>query len=171
MALPLPQDILGPNFTNFLLPWIFTFAIVYGLLIKVNIFGAGVNQKVSVALAFVIAFFVSATGGPQLGAFFTSLFGGAATFVAGILVVVLFLALAGYKTPDAPKAAVLAVLVILGVILFLISQGPVSGFKLDQQTASLIFWAIVILAVIYYVAHEGVTTPAAGAAQPQQPGR
>ena len=169
MTLPLPQDILGPNFTNFLLPWIFTFAIVYGLLFKAKIFGDA-NPKISVALAFVIAFFVTATGGPQLGAFFVNIFGGAATFVAGILVVILFLTMAGYTTPTAPKAAVLAALVILGVILFLISQGPVSGFRLDQQTASLIFWAIVILAVIYYVSQGGqVAPPPATGGQPAHP--
>lgn len=171
MTLPLPQDILGPNFTNFLLPWIFTFAIVYGLLSKANIFGTA-NQKISVALSFVIAFFVTVTGGPQIGAFFINLFGGAATFIAGILVILLFLTLVG-EFPLAQgktmSAGILAALVILGVILFLISQGPVSGFRLDQQTASLIFWAVVILAVIYYVAHGGTTTPATGAGQPQQP--
>jgi len=167
MTLPLPQDILGPNFTNFLLPWIFTFAIVYGLLRKVNIFGE-VNPKISVALAFVIAFFVTATGGPQLGAFFVSLFGGAATFVAGILVVILFLAMVDQQGKLKENSTVLAALVILGAILFLVSQGPVSGFRLDQQTASLIFWVIVILAVIYYVSHEGKTkTPAVTGQTPQ----
>ena len=166
MTLPLPFQ-FGPDFTNFLLPWIFTFAIVYGLLFKVNIFGEA-NQKVSVALAFVIAFFVSATGGPQLGAFFTGLFGGASTFLAGILVVILFVTMVGYKLEDKANATALGVLVILGVILFLAAQGNISGFRLDQNTTSLIFWAVVVLAVIYYVAHGGETkkTPAA----PKPPG-
>ncbi len=167
MALPLPQEILGSNFTNFLLPWIFTFAIVYGILYKAKIFGE-VNAKISVALAFVIAFFVTATGGPQMGAFFMNLFGGAATFIAGILVIILFITMTGYVTPekDRTKTAVLAVLVILGVILFLVSQSSVSGFKLDQDTASLIFWAVVVLAVIYYVAHEGNVTATGQQAKP-----
>ncbi len=168
MAIPLPQEILGSNFTNFMLPWIFTFAIVYGLLFKAKIFGDA-NAKVSVALAFVLAFFVTASGGPQIGAFFMSLFGGAATFIAGILVIVLFITLVGYKTPDSDKtpAIVIGVLVILGVILFLVSQGPVSGFRLDQDTASLIFWGVLILAVIYYMTQEGKA--ASGATAPAGP--
>lgn len=171
MTLPLPQDLFGPNFTNFLLPWIFTFAIVYGLLFKAGIFGT-VNKQVSVALAFVIAFFVTVTGGAQLGAFFINLFGGAATFVAGILVIILFLSLVGYTTQEGYKNEfIIGGLVILGVILFLVSQGPISGFRLDQNTASLIFWAVLILAVIFYVSKGGETTPAAGAAQPRQPGQ
>ncbi len=80
---------LGPEFYGFLLPWIFSFAIVYGLLAKANIFDK-VNRQVSVALAFVIAFFVTGIGGAQLASFFTTLFGGASVFLAGILVIVLF---------------------------------------------------------------------------------
>lgn len=165
MTLPLFQ--LGPDFTNFLLPWIFTFAIVYGLLFKADLFGTA-NQKVSVALAFVIAFFVSAVGGPQLGAFFTSLFGGASTFLAGILVVALFVTMVGVDLKTKSNAAAIGILVVLGVILFLAAQGNISGLRLDHNTTSLIFWAVVVLAVIYYVAHgEGkVTTPAA----PKPPG-
>lgn len=162
MALPLPFQ-FGPDFTNFLLPWIFTFAIVYGLLMKIDIFGTNVNQKVSVALAFVIAFFVSATGGPQLGAFFTSLFGGASTFLAGILVVILFVTMVGFKfNENKQNTMALGLVVIIGVVLFLAAQGNISGFRLDQNTSSLIFWAVVVLAVIYYVAHGGETkaTPA-----------
>ena len=156
MTLPLPFQ-FGPDFTNFLLPWIFTFAIVYGLLFKINIF-ADANQKVSVALAFVIAFFVSATGGPQLGAFFTSLFGGASTFLAGILVVILFVTMVGFKFNDNKQNTMaLGLVVIIGVVLFLAAQGNISGFRLDQNTSSLIFWAVVVLAVIYYVAHGGET--------------
>jgi len=166
MSIPLPSELLGPNFINFLLPWIFTFAIVYGLLMKANIFGDKVNAKVSVALAFVIAFFVTAVGGPQIGALFVNLFGGAATFIAGILVVILFITMVGYKTAESDKVPkiVLGALVILGVILFMISQGPVGAFRLDSQTASLIFWAVVILSVIFYVSQEEKGNHAAPAA-------
>ena len=34
------------GFFNFLLPWLFTFAIVYGLLAKANVFG-GNNNRIS----------------------------------------------------------------------------------------------------------------------------
>ncbi|MBI2075995.1 MAG: hypothetical protein HYT72_01965 [Candidatus Aenigmarchaeota archaeon] len=168
MTLPLPFQ-FGPDFTNFLLPWIFTFAIVYGLLMKAEIFGS-VNQKVSVALAFVIAFFVSAVGGPQLGAFFTSLFGGASTFLAGILVVALFVAMIGMKLSEKANAMALGIVVLLGVILFLAAQGNISGFRLDQNTTSLIFWAVVVLAVIYYVAHGTGGTDKGAAAATKPPG-
>src|SRR3989338_5763318 len=113
---------LGPEFYGFLLPWIFSFAIVYGLLIKANLFGANVNKQVSVALAFVIAFFVTGVGGAQLAAFFTNLFGGASMFLAGILVIILFTSMLS-KDKDTnwmhkslwPIGAV----IVIGVLLFL----------------------------------------------------
>ena len=60
-----PASILGPEFYGFLLPWIFTFAIVYGLLSKIDLFGKDNKKsgKINVALAFVIAFFVTGVGG------------------------------------------------------------------------------------------------------------
>lgn len=169
MTLPLPQDVLGPNFTNFLLPWLFTFAVVFGLLSKVDIFGA--KKQINVALAFVIAFFVTATGGPQLAAFFINLFGGAATFIAGILVIILFVAMVGKKPEEelGKHKIILVVLVIIGAALFLVSQAPVTGFRLDQQTSSLIFWAVVILAVIYYMTHGGTTSDGGAGTKPKTP--
>src|SRR3989338_2615889 len=89
-----PFITMGPEFYNFLLPWLFTFVIVYGLLDKVGLFGDA-NQKVSLALALVAAFFVTATGGPFFAGFFAKLFIGASSFLAGILVVILFLAILG----------------------------------------------------------------------------
>ncbi|MDI6721770.1 MAG: hypothetical protein QMD85_05230, partial [Candidatus Aenigmarchaeota archaeon] len=117
---------LGPEFYGFLLPWIFTFAIIYGLLIKTNLFGDKVNRQVSVALAFVIAFFVTGIGGPQLAAFFTNLFGGASVFLAGILVLVIFTSLLANKKEESflhkswiPIAAV----ILIGIALFIASTG------------------------------------------------
>src|SRR3989338_4660396 len=89
-----PASILGAEFYTFLLPWLFTFAIVYGLLSKMNLFESK-SGKVNIALAFVVAFFVTGAAGPQMAAFFINLFGGAAVYLAGILVLLLFMAMIG----------------------------------------------------------------------------
>lgn len=151
------------SFYGFLLPWIFSFAIVYGLLIKTNIFG-GANRTVSIALAFVIAFFVTGVGGPQLALFFVNLFGGASVFLAGILVLILFLSLLGHTTYTAKWAA--AIVILIGIFLFVTSGGAFSGFVfLDAATASIIFWLIIIAVAAYLITREG----GAGAAAPEKP--
>jgi hypothetical protein len=123
------------TFYGFLLPWIFTFAIVYGLLSRVSLFG-GAKDKVNIALAFVIAFFVTGVGGPQLASFFTTLFGGASVFLAGILVIILFAALIK-KEDKIMTTATVIVVVIIGIVLFLTSSGTIVGkVYLDSTTAS-----------------------------------
>ena len=148
---------LGPEFYGFLLPWIFSFAIVYGLLVKANIF-ANVNRQVSVALAFVIAFFVTGLGGAQLAAFFTNLFGGASMFLAGILVIILFTSMLA-KDKDTnwihkslwPIGAV----IVIGVLLFLGSSGMFVGNTwIDSGTAVTLFWIAIIVIAIYFVTRE-----------------
>lgn len=163
-----PFAAFGLDFYGFFLPWIFTFAIVYGLLMKLEVFGDQ-KKKIAGALAFVIAFFVTGVGGPQLAFFFTSLFGGASMFLAGILVIILFATLLGVKGKLTNLAA-LVVVIIIGVALFLASSGQfIAVSVIGPDIASAIFWLVIIIVAIYFVMHEAVPEagkkPAAGGEQ------
>jgi hypothetical protein len=114
------------GFFDFLLPWLFSFAIVFGLLSKFELFGKE-NKKISVVLALVVAFFVTGYSGPLLAGFFTSIFGGASIIIAGILVILLFIGMVGKEPKDIVKGGTLAVLVIVGVVLWLLSVGAARG--------------------------------------------
>ncbi len=145
------------GFYEFLLPWVFAFAIVYGLLIVANLFGDA-NKKVSAAIALVVAFFVTAYGGPMMASFFTSIFGGATIILAGILVVVLLVAMVGFKPADAgglKRNSVLIALVIIGVILFIVSTGVASGIGywglMSPDLLALILVLIIIVAAVYLI--------------------
>ncbi|MBI2971378.1 MAG: hypothetical protein HYY37_03115 [Candidatus Aenigmarchaeota archaeon] len=143
---------LGPEFYGFLLPWIFTFAVVYALAGKTPV---GEKKEVAAAIALVAAFFVTAVGGPQMAAFFSALFGGSAIFLAGILVVLLFTTLAGVKWEGGTsKMIVLIGLVLLGIFLFIASSGSAVGVLISPDLAALIFWGVIILAVIWMVAYK-----------------
>lgn len=158
-----PASVLGPEFYGFLLPWLFTFAIVYGLLMKLGIFGEKVNTKISVALAFVIAFFVTGAAGPQLAAFFINLFGGASVYLAGILVIILFLALLGYRLDKLQHNIYVIAVIIIGILLFLGSSGYFVGYiVLDSSVATLAFWLIIIVIAVYLVVHEPPPKEAGG---------
>src|SRR3972149_5988131 len=144
---------LGPEFYGFILPFLFTFAIVYGLLIKANLFGK--NERVAPILAVVLAFFVTAVGGTILADFFTSLFGGASLFLGGILVVILMLTMIG-KQDWTQKAIAGAVVIIIGAFLFLASSSSIGfiGIAIDSGTAALAFALVVILVVVYWIQKE-----------------
>lgn len=150
-----PASILGPEFYGFLLPWIFTFAIVYGLLSKIDLFGKESKKagKVNVALAFVIAFFVTGAAGPQLAAFFINLFGGASVYLAGILVIILFLAMLGYT--EFKHTIYVIVVIIIGIFLFLGSTGSFFGYAvISSDVAVLAFWLVIIVVAVYMLVHE-----------------
>src|SRR3989338_7869016 len=80
------------GFFGFLLPFIFIFAVAYGLLMKAKYFE---DQKIIGVISLVLAFFVVGFGGPGLANFFVNLFGLATIVLAGILVIVLFVAMSG----------------------------------------------------------------------------
>lgn len=145
------------SFYGFLLPWLFTFAIVYGLLDKAKLFGDKSQRPVNVALAFVIAFFVTGVGGAQLAGFFVNFFGGSSIFLAGILVFLLFWTLLGQGEGKKHHTGTIGFIfvVIVAAVLFLTSTGTFSGFIfLDAGTASLIFWLVIILVAGYLITKE-----------------
>jgi hypothetical protein len=150
-----PTTLLGPDFYGFLLPWIFTFAIVYGLLMKAGPFKD--NKSISGALAFVMAFFVTAVGGPQISSFFIGLFGGASMFLAGILVLILFLAMVDKNFGSMPNMAVVGAVVLIAAFLFLSSSENMFGIRITSDMSTLVFWGVVIVAAIYVVMHDSKT--------------
>ena len=145
------------GFYDFLLPWLFTFAIVYGLLVKLEVFGAA-TKKISVILAMVVAFFVVGFGGPALSRFFIGIFGGASIILAGILVVVLFLGMVGKKPEDIAKTGTLIVLVIVGIVLWMLSTGTAVGagvgWLLSPDLVAFVLVIIVIVLAVWAVVRE-----------------
>ena len=165
------------GFYDFVLPFLFVFAVVYGLLAKAGLFG-GANSRVSALIGLVVAFFAVGYYGPPMAAFFGSIFGGATIFLAGILVIVLLFAMAGFHMPEALGAlggrwglGIGALLVIvIGIILFMTATGTViSGIALDDGAIAAIFVVVIIIvAMMFVVGEKKEPKPAAAEAQPKQ---
>ncbi|MEM7815232.1 MAG: hypothetical protein QXF55_02745 [Candidatus Aenigmatarchaeota archaeon] len=145
------------GFYDFLLPWLFTFAVVYGLLANLKLFGDN-TKKIATALALVLAFFVTGYSGPALAAFFISIFGGASMLIAGILVIVIFLAMVGFETKDIKKTGTLVILVVVGVMLWLLSVGAARGIGflplLSPDIIALILVMVVIVVAVWAIVRE-----------------
>ncbi len=151
----LVADLSRMGFYEFLLPWLLTFAIVYGLLYKAELFG-DVNKKVSGILAIVIAFFVTAYSGPAMADYFTTLFAGSATLMAAILVVVMLAALVGFKinwegNKKNVKYGTLIALIVMGVVLFLIAMGT-SWMQWNIWSNTYVTGAFIVLLILAAVA-------------------
>ncbi len=168
------------GFYDFVLPFLFVFAVVYGLLAKAGLFG-GANSRVSALIGLVVAFFAVGYYGPPMAAFFGSLFGGATIFLAGILVIVLFMAMTGLGVHNALgllggawgiRIGIL-VLFVIGIILFMTATGTVvSGIALDDGAIAAIFVVVIIIvAMIFVIGEKEKPAAAEGQRQPAQQGQ
>lgn len=137
------------GFFGFLLPWIFTFAVIFGLLLKSKTFGD--NKRIIGVISLVVAFFVTGFGGPVIASFFVNLFGLASIILAGILVIALFLAISGTDISKLTenKAVVYAV-VGIGIVVFFTAAGSL-GIRLSDSTIAIIFMLVVLVAAIAFI--------------------
>ncbi|MEM7819882.1 MAG: hypothetical protein QXD48_03580 [Candidatus Aenigmatarchaeota archaeon] len=149
-----PFEILVSNlnqlgFFGFLLPWLFVFVVVYAILLKTKALGE--DTKIMGVLSLVVSFFVIGYGGPAIADFFVNLFGLATLILAGILVVILFVAMAGGDVSKIASSKIsLAILVGIGIIIFMIVLGSF-GVHVSDSVIGIIFILIVMAVAIMFV--------------------
>ncbi|MCK5062331.1 MAG: hypothetical protein KAR23_00230 [Candidatus Aenigmarchaeota archaeon] len=146
------QDI---GFYDILLPWALFFAIVYGLLMKVGPFEG--NKSIASIISMAIAFFAVAYTpfGMSFGTYLAEMFGKSGTILAGLLVLSLFLGMAGLKLPqgfgkDDNKRTVnflIIVAIIAGVIYFTTGFDNIIDFGSPTIAEDTIVTILVILAL------------------------
>lgn len=149
-----PFELLVTNleqlgFFGFLLPWLLVFAVVYALLLKSKLLGD--DHKIIGVVSLVVAFFVIGFGGLAFGRFFSNLFGMASLVFAGILVTVLFAALAGIDISKfADKKAIMVLAAGIGIIVFVTALGGL-GAKINSEVFAAIFMVIVMGVAIMFI--------------------
>ncbi|MEA2003854.1 MAG: hypothetical protein U9O53_02745 [archaeon] len=146
------QDI---GFYDILLPWALFFAIVYGLLMKVGPFEG--NRSIAAIISMAVAFFAVAYTpfGMSFGIYLAEMFGKSGTILAGLLVLSLFLGMAGLKLPegfgkDDNKRTVnflIIVAIIAGVIYFTTGFDNIINFGSPTIAEDTIVTILVILAL------------------------
>jgi hypothetical protein len=157
----------------FYLPFLVTFGVIYGLLIKAKVFGTGrTSNAISAIVAFAAAFYVigfTPVGigfATWLGTFFTQSMIVILTFIVGMMVVIISTDI--WPTEKgALKMDVVAKYVIVPVILIaiglLITSGGFSiliptaaipgvpGVALSPQDVLIILFALITVGVIWFV--------------------
>ena len=137
------------GFYDFVLPWLFIFAIVYAILKKTNILG---NNSANALVSIVVAFFATSYTGISLGAYFTSIFGQSSIFFAAILVFFIFAGLFGFKPDEGTfkNSKWLIIPAAIVILLFLSQNGVLLGFDINSESsAALIMVGVVALAILF----------------------
>ena len=150
-----PFEVLVSNlnamgFFGFILPWVFIFCISFGLLAKTKVLGD--DTRVAAVVSIVLAFFVVGFGGLWLANFFVNVFGIAAAVLAGILVLMLFVGMAGIPIDQLTKnKAVLAVLIGIAVLVFAVAAGAFTTM-VNPTTIAIVLILIVMAAAVAFIA-------------------
>lgn len=153
---PLLGNLNQLGFYKFVLPWLFTLAIVYGVLLKVKLFDEK-QQSLNGLIALVVAFFVVnyTPAGFALDGFFTQVFGVGILILTGIFVVLLLMGLVGLKGEDIFKAenikgGGLAIISLIAFIIFLLFT--IGGIKISADQLSIIAVMIFMVVALAYIA-------------------
>ncbi|MBI4167777.1 MAG: hypothetical protein HY515_02370 [Candidatus Aenigmarchaeota archaeon] len=153
---PLVGNLNQIGFYKFVLPWLFTLAIVYGVLLKVKLFDEKQKALIGV-ISIVAAFFVVnyTPAGFALDSFFTQVFGVGILILTGIFVVLLLMGLVGLKGEDIFKAenikgGGLAIILLIAFIIFLLFT--VGGIKISADQLSIIAVMLFMVVALAYIA-------------------
>mgnify|MGYP001405172113 CR=1 FL=1 len=140
------------GFFDFLLPWLFTFAIVYGLLTKLNLFG-DVNPKISAVLAIVFAFFTAPFAGVYLATFFATLGTEITIVLSGLLTVMLFASILGFEGSAISKIphAIYAVIGLGAIVFFIALGGEIQNINLGTNTVMTAVFILVLVAAVWFI--------------------
>ncbi|MCX6818701.1 MAG: hypothetical protein NT129_01740, partial [Candidatus Aenigmarchaeota archaeon] len=138
------------GFFGFLLPWLLMFAVTYGLLLKSKALGE--DHKIIGVVSLVTAFFVIGFGGIALGNFFQNIFGIASMLIAGILVIVLFVSMAGGNiTKFMEGKSIIALIIVIGIIVFAVALGSI-GVSVSSDVVATIFIVIIMGIAVFFIA-------------------
>ncbi len=144
------------GFFEFLLPWLFTFAVVYGLLMKVGVFG-DVSKKVSPVIAIVIAFFITPYAGPWLASYFSTLSTEIAIVLAGILTLVLFAGMIGFKADElkSKKWGLPIVVVMAAIVFFFALGGEFTAVTIGENTIMTVVFIAFLIIAVWFITSNG----------------
>ncbi len=171
----LQNTLRAMGFYDFVLPWLLAFAIVFGILQTVMIFKKGakndqsntsVDAVIALSVAFYLTIFTPYSG--FLSSFFSKLFGSSIVILSGVLVLLMFVGIFGFKSSDvfhgtkSKMAIVIVALILAALFLINASSGTFSiGGKelVNGETLTVLAFFGMIGAIIWFVVNDGKTVP------------
>jgi len=153
--------ITDPSICNFLvgtiLPWIFSFAIVYGLVLRSKVFGEAsdaVARGISGIIGAVAAFLVTMAAGPSIGNFLTTISGSVVMYAAVILGIVMLFAIVNpelLRKYEGGKglALIVCIIAVAGLVISYLTPGA-TPLRISQDLIVLIITLIVIAGVVWF---------------------
>ncbi len=143
------------GFYDFVFPWILFLLIFYGIVVKAPFLPDNKKNQISIIIASILSLFT--VNFVPMGGFLAKLFGATGIYIAGILVVILFLGMGGWKLDSFNKYAVGGVLILLAILVLAGSGFPLIAISSNMWT--IIFVVALLGAAILFLEEE---TPSGG---------
>ena len=150
----------GSGFDTFVLPWILFLVIIYAIVLKAPFHQEDAKQakQISVIIAAILSFFIVnfEWQGQLVGEFLTQMFGAASLYMAGALVLILFLGMGGWSLKgddDKDKgmnSLVIIAFVLIAVMIFF-NTGSAAYFNIDDETMTWVFMLLLVGGALFFL--------------------
>ena len=148
----------GSGFDTFVLPWILFLVIIYSIVMKAPFLNGeeikGQKKQISVIIAAILSFFIVnfQWQGQLVGEFLTQMFGAASLYMAGALVLILFLGMGGWKMEEIPggKSLMVVVFGLIAVMIFF-NTGASAYFNMSEEAMTWVFMLLLVGGALYYL--------------------
>lgn len=146
------------GFYTFVLPWVLFLVIIYSIVTKAPFLKGIGNQskQISVIIAAIISFYIVnyEWNGQFVGDYLTQMFGTSSLYIAGFLVLILFLGMGGFSINSIFGGKwILAVMVLLAIMIFF-NTGAAAQFNVDDETMTWLFMLLLVGGALWFLNSE-----------------
>ncbi|MFH1432999.1 MAG: hypothetical protein ABIG84_07330 [archaeon] len=152
------SNLASQGFFDIVLPWILFLLIFFVVLEKAPFMDKDTTKKKQITIIISAILAIFAVIYIPLGAILANLFGNAGLVVAGLLVVIILLGLAGVSLTEMTGSSktLLGILVLVVAAIVFSSSGALN-LNISDSTLTLLFMAVVVIAAIIYLGNEPPT--------------
>jgi hypothetical protein len=159
--------ITDPSICGFLIntifPWVFSFAIIYGLVLATKVFGEPKDKSargIAGLIGVVAAFLITMSAGATISSFLTAVSGTILMYATVILGIVMLFALvspdllSGFGGKDAKGLKALALVIAFILVAGLIVSGftpGITSIQITQDLVTLIVILLVVAGIVWFV--------------------
>ncbi len=146
------------GFYTFVLPWVLFLVIIYSIVIKAPFLGAvgGQKKQISVIIAAILSFFIVnyEWQGRFVGDYMTELFGSMSLYMAGFLVLILFLGMGGWGLNSLFGGKWIPIVLVLVAIMLFYNTGAAAEFNIDEETSTWLFMLFLVGGALWFLQQE-----------------
>ncbi|MCK4550509.1 MAG: hypothetical protein KAT91_01000 [Candidatus Aenigmarchaeota archaeon] len=151
------------GFYTFVLPWVLFLVIIYSIVTKAPFLKGigGQAKQISVIIAAILSFFIVnyEWQGRFVGDYMTELFGSMSLYMAGFLVLILFLGMGGWGLNSIFGGKWIPIVLVLVAIMLFFNTGAAAEFNIDEETSTWLFMLFLVGGALWFLQQEPKETP------------